>query len=532
MKCFDRGVPFLVIVALAAIGTMLGARQAAAPADRPAARTDPNSLTAHAQLLEKKTRGRIDVYFAGDSITRRWGATDYPDLLANWKQNFFGWNAANFGWGGDTTQNILWRLHNGELDDVHPEVIVLLAGTNNVGNAPGSGGVDATAENVTRGIRAILDVMRAKAPKATIILTAIFPRNDNMAAMPVIDEINRRIARFADGTTIRFLNINDRLADADGRLFEGMMGDRLHPTITGYQVWAEALKPMLTELLGAPATEDHAPPPTGDALSAGTPSRRSLLAGRAAAQAAPAAIGAPFGKLDDAAVQLYTLTNRHGLVARITNFGAIVTELHVPDRTGKLADIVLGFEDLDSYVKGHPYFGAIVGRVANRIGNAEFTLGGTRYSLDANDRPHHLHGGRKGWDKVVWNARPLDAPAGQALELTYVSKDGEEGYPGTVTAKTVYTLTNDNELIVEMQATTDRTTLVNMAHHSYWNLGGHDSGTILDHELTLLRGSVHSGHADGPRRPDPAGRGHAVRLHPRQSDRQGSERRRRQTDGL
>ena len=146
------------------------------------------------------------------------------------------------------------------------------------------------------------------------------------------------------------------------------------------------------------------------------------------AQDAPAVAVAPFGKLDDTPVQLYTLTNRHGLVARITNFGAIVTELHVPDRAGTLADIVLGFEDLDSYVKGHPYFGAIVGRVANRIGNAEFTLGGTRYRLEANDRPHHLHGGRKGWDKVVWNARPFETPAGPALELTYVSKDGEEGY--------------------------------------------------------------------------------------------------------
>ena len=210
------------------------------------------------------------------------------------------------------------------------------------------------------------------------------------------------------------------------------------------------------------------------------PPEPSVIENRARATAA-----APFGNLDDTPVQLYTLTNRHGLVARITNFGAIVTELHVPDRAGTLADIVLGFEHLDGYVKGHPYFGAIVGRVANRIGNAEFTLGGTHYTLEANDRPHHLHGGRTGWDKVVWNARPLDTARGPALELTYVSRDGDGGYPGTVTARTVYTLTHDNELTVEMQATTDKTTLVNMAHHSYWNLGGHDSGTILDHELTL-----------------------------------------------
>jgi aldose 1-epimerase len=194
---------------------------------------------------------------------------------------------------------------------------------------------------------------------------------------------------------------------------------------------------------------------------------------------------ASFGKLGDIPVQLYTLTNKHGLVAKITNYGGILTELHVPDRTGALSDVVLGFENLDGYIKGSPYFGAIVGRVANRIKDAEFTLEGKRYALDANDKPNHLHGGKKGWDKVVWSATAVDTARGPALELTYISKDGEEGYPGTVTAKTVYTLTDDNELTVDMHATTDRTTLVNMAHHSYWNLGGHDSGTILDHELTL-----------------------------------------------
>jgi aldose 1-epimerase len=202
-------------------------------------------------------------------------------------------------------------------------------------------------------------------------------------------------------------------------------------------------------------------------------------------QSAPAATVVQFGKVDDTPVQLYTLTNTHGLIAKITNYGATVTELHVPDRTGALAVVVLGFDILDGYAAGGPYFGAIVGRVANRIANARFTLDGKDYPLAANDKPHHLHGGRKGWDKVVWNATPTDTAAGPALELTYVSKDGEEGYPGTVSAKTIYTLTNDNELKVEMQATTDKTTLVNMAHHSYWNLGGHNSGTILDHVMTL-----------------------------------------------
>jgi aldose 1-epimerase len=196
-------------------------------------------------------------------------------------------------------------------------------------------------------------------------------------------------------------------------------------------------------------------------------------------------VAAPFGKQGDTPVQLYTLTNKNGLVAKITNYGATVTELHVPDRAGTLADVVLGFENLDGYITGAPYFGAIVGRVANRIRNAEFTLEGKRYTLEPNDKPHHLHGGRKGWDKVVWNAKAIDTAEGPGLELTYVSKDGEEGYPGTVTAKTIYTLTNANELRVDMQATTDKTTLVNMAHHSYWNLAGHNAGTILDHELTL-----------------------------------------------
>jgi lysophospholipase L1-like esterase len=235
-----------------------------AQADRSAPRTDRNSQIAHEQLLQKARRGRIDVYFAGDSITRRWGATDYPELLANWRQNFFGWNAANFGWGADTIQNILWRLENGELDEVHPKVIVLLAGTNNVGTADPSGSDDARVEDISRGIKAVLDVMRSKAPRATIVLTAIFPRNDNMAVIPVINRINARIAAFADGKTIRFLNINDRFADADGRLVDGMMRDRLHPTVRGYQVWADALKPIFMELLGPPAAEDFAPPPTGD----------------------------------------------------------------------------------------------------------------------------------------------------------------------------------------------------------------------------------------------------------------------------
>jgi lysophospholipase L1-like esterase len=235
-----------------------------AQSDRPTSRTDQNSLTAHAQLLEKAKSGRIDIYFEGDSITRRWGATDYPDLLANWKQNFFGWNAADFGWGADRIENILWRLEHGELDGVHPKIIILLAGTNNVGRDVPAGSDDAKVADITRGLEAVIATLRAKAPEATIILTAIFPRNDNIAVMPTIDKINSKLSRMA-GPNVRYLNVNDRLADKNGRLFEGMMNpDKLHPAIKGYQVWADALKPLFLEIIGPPGKTDQAPPPTGD----------------------------------------------------------------------------------------------------------------------------------------------------------------------------------------------------------------------------------------------------------------------------
>jgi lysophospholipase L1-like esterase len=212
---------------------------------------------AHEQLLEKAKKGGIDVYFEGDSITRRWGATDYPEFLANWKQNFYGWNAADFGWGADTTQNILWRLNHGELDGVNPKVIVLLAGTNNVGRG-------ASADDVTRGLEATLRVMQAKAPDAVVVVTGIFPRNDKMTATSVIDQINANLGRLADGKRVRYLNVNDKLADRDGKLFEGMMVDGLHPTVKGYQVWADALRPIFQQVLGSPANVDHAPAATGD----------------------------------------------------------------------------------------------------------------------------------------------------------------------------------------------------------------------------------------------------------------------------
>ena len=233
------------------------------PADRAAPRTDQNSLTAHAQLLEKARQGRIDVYFLGDSIVRRWGALDYPELLANWKENFFGWNAANFGWGADRTQNILWRLENGELDGINPKVIVLLAGTNNVG--PQARDARTIAE-IARGVKAVIDVCQRKAPAATVILTAIFPRYDDSGARSTIERINQQLASFADGRRIRYLNINRQLVSADGTLVDGVLNerDKLHPTLKGYQLWADALKPLLRDLLGPPAEIDLAPQPTGD----------------------------------------------------------------------------------------------------------------------------------------------------------------------------------------------------------------------------------------------------------------------------
>jgi lysophospholipase L1-like esterase len=247
-------------------------RLLAAPADRgdrPVPRADRTSQIAHAQLVEKAKRGGIDIYFEGDSITRRWGTSDqqYRDFLFNWRNNFFGWNAADFGWGGDTVQNILWRLENGEMEDVHPKVVVLLAGTNNIGAASRRSVDSAVVEEVASGIGAILALVHRKAPEAVVVLMGITPRRDSAggtSVMPTIAAINSRIARLADGRRVRFLSINDRLATADGRLIEGATVDGLHLSVTGYQIWADALKPILTEILGPPAATDHAPDPTGD----------------------------------------------------------------------------------------------------------------------------------------------------------------------------------------------------------------------------------------------------------------------------
>jgi len=192
-----------------------------------------------------------------------------------------------------------------------------------------------------------------------------------------------------------------------------------------------------------------------------------------------------FGQADGKDVELYTLTNRNGLAVKVMTYGAAIKELWLPDRNGARADVALGFDDLAGYLKPNPYFGVTVGRVANRIRNATFTLEGETYQLAGNDHGHHLHGGVKGWDKVVWTAAPVESAEGPAVKLRRVSPDGEEGYPGTVTAEVTYTLTHDDRLKIVMRATTDRTTLVNMAHHSYFNLAGEGAGSIGAHLLQL-----------------------------------------------
>src|SRR5579875_3168826 len=193
-----------------------------------------------------------------------------------------------------------------------------------------------------------------------------------------------------------------------------------------------------------------------------------------------------FGKTADGiAVDQYILTNAAGMTAKIITYGAILTELDVPDRSGTLGDVVLGFDNLKDYLERNPHFGSTVGRVANRIAKGKFTLDGKEYTLAINNGPNSLHGGLKGFDKVVWKAEPKPAPTGAAVELSYLSKDGEEGYPGTLAVTVVYTLTNDNALRIDYTAKTDKATPVNLTNHTYFNLAGAQSGDILDHELMI-----------------------------------------------
>lgn len=188
---------------------------------------------------------------------------------------------------------------------------------------------------------------------------------------------------------------------------------------------------------------------------------------------------------DGQAASLYTLVNVNGMSAVISDYGGVIQSLLVPGRDGKMADVVLGFDTIDEYVKDSPYFGAIVGRCANRIAKGRFTLEGVEYKLDTNDAPNALHGGVKGFDRAVWDCQTSETADGPAMKLSHISEDGDQGYPGKLTCAVTYTLTDDNQLRIEYSAVTDKTTILNLTSHSYFNLAGHDSGNILSHEMMI-----------------------------------------------
>jgi aldose 1-epimerase len=194
----------------------------------------------------------------------------------------------------------------------------------------------------------------------------------------------------------------------------------------------------------------------------------------------------PFGKTPEGgAADLYTLTNRQGMEAAITNYGGIVVQLRVPDRKGNLADVVLGYDELNGYIHDKAYLGALIGRYANRIEHGKFTLGGKVYTLPRNNGENTLHGGLKGFNRALWRAKELKSKNGPTLQLEYLSKDGEEGFPGNLSAKVIYTLTEENELKIEYSATTDKETVLNLTNHSYFNLAGAGNGDILQHQVML-----------------------------------------------
>ncbi len=217
--------------------------------------------------------------------------------------------------------------------------------------------------------------------------------------------------------------------------------------------------------------------------------RMTLLATLAASTcgAKPTVTSEPFGELPDGStVKLYTLTNDNGLVLKVMDYGAIVTKFLVPDRDGNLGDIVLGYDNLGDYLTETPYFGAAIGRYGNRIGYGTFSLDGNNYQLTINDGDNHLHGGNQGFDKVLWDAEASSSANAASVTFNYLSADGEEGYPGNLNATIVYSLTNDNEFVITYEATTDAPTVVNLTHHTYWNLRGQGHGNILNHELTIF----------------------------------------------
>jgi aldose 1-epimerase len=243
--------------------------------------------------------------------------------------------------------------------------------------------------------------------------------------------------------------------------------DRMREALAGFvvsAVWAIVGSPTVAAA-GAGAT-DATPPPVSHA------SGHSIMK-------------APFGYAAGRSVEVYTLTNAHGIEARIMTYGAAIVSLETPDRAGHRANIVLGFDTLAPYLAGVPYFGATVGRYANRIANGRFVLDGRTYQLPRNDGPNSLHGGARGFDKRIWSAEPLEAASAAALRLTYVSPAGEEGYPGTLTVHLTYRLGDDDSLVVKYEASTTAATPINLANHAYFNLSGDPRRTILDHVLTI-----------------------------------------------
>jgi aldose 1-epimerase len=188
---------------------------------------------------------------------------------------------------------------------------------------------------------------------------------------------------------------------------------------------------------------------------------------------------------DDKQADLYSLTNANGLKAKVTNFGAILVSMEVPDKNGNLTDVTLGYDTLDRYIKRSNFFGATVGRYANRIGGARFVLNGTEYKLTANSGSNHIHGGTKGFNAVVWDAKEIKTENSVGVTMSYLSKDSEEGYPGNLKCTVMYAITNNNELIINYEAETDKTTIVNLTNHSYWNLAGQGNGDVLGHELMI-----------------------------------------------
>src|SRR6185436_7044992 len=204
------------------------------------------------------------------------------------------------------------------------------------------------------------------------------------------------------------------------------------------------------------------------------------------AHPAPIVKRQPFGTANGEPVEMLTLTNKNGVEVSAITYGGIITSIKTPDRTGAIGDIVLGFNSIDGYLGDHPFFGAIIGRYGNRIAKGRFTIDGKAYTLATNNGPNHLHGGNKGFDKRIWKVELVPASAGRAgIAFLYTSADGEEGYPGKLDVKVTYTLTDDNQLEVAYDATTDKATHVNLTQHSYFNLAGEGGGDILGHELTI-----------------------------------------------